>query len=109
MDDHDYTEAITIDDAIRKEYGVIENIQDTDPVDFYACANIGFPTFSWSKPVEDPVGIAEVAMGHKVDRMLATIQTCVKHGYDWDVDEHHMEVMSHALSERDHEDYIKSL
>lgn len=109
MDDYDYTEAIAIDDAVRKEYRIVEDIQDTDPVDFSACANMGFPTFSWAKPVEDPADIVEVAMGHKIDRMVATIQTCVKNGYDWDVDEYYMEVMSHALAQRDYEDYLRSL
>ncbi len=109
MDEYDYTEAIAIDDAVREEYRIVEDIQDTDPVDFFACANMGFPTFSWSKPVENPADIVEVAMGHKIDRMVATIQTCVKHGYDWDIDQHYMEVTSLELQSRDHEDYLRSL
>lgn len=108
MEDFDYTESMAINDAIRKE-SKIEEYFETNLVDFHACANMGFPTFSWSKPVENPAEIVEIAVGHKIDRMVTTIQTCVKHGYDWDIDEHYMEVTSLELQSRDYDEYIKSI
>jgi len=108
MEDFDYTESMAINDAIRKE-SKIEEYFETNPVDFHACANMGFPTFSWSKPVENPAEIVEIAVGHKIDRIVTTIKTCVKHGYDWDIDEHYMEVTSLGLQSRDYEEYIKSI
>lgn len=108
MEDFDYTESMAINDAIRKE-SKIEEYFETNPVDFHACANMGFPTFSWSKPVENPAEIVEIAVRHKIDRMVTTIQTCVKHGYDWDIDEHYMEVTSLELQSRDYDEYIKSI
>ncbi len=98
MDDYDYTEAIAIDDAIRKECWILEDIRKEKPVNFHDCANVGFPTFSWSNTdPDDAVADIEVATGHKIARMITTIMICVERGHDWVINEHRMDVFSHGL------------
>ena len=108
MESFDYTESMAIEDAIRAEYDIKETFE-TSPVDFNTCANMGFSTFSWSKPVKNPHDIVEVATGHRIALMLTTIARCEKKGWDWDIDEYRLEVTSRAMDQDEHDDYIRSL
>lgn len=108
MNDIEYTQSIAIDDAIRLEYD-IKDIFEESPVDFYICANVGFPAFSVSKPIENPDGILEVAIGHRIAQMVGIITYCERRGWDWDVDEHRLEATSREMERQEYSDYVASL